>query len=246
MRVVSDPQHLADDQAGLWDSGQVASDQSLHRVYQGRPLAARQRAWWQVRVWDEHGQASDWSEAAHWEMGLLEPNDWQAAWIMPDPALSTPCPRLRATFAVNAPVQSARAYVTSRGVYALELNGQPVSDWLFTPGWTAYRKRLQYQTYDVTAWLQPGPNAMGVDLAEGWFRGRLGPAYGQQLALLAQVEITCADSRVQVVTSDLGWRAAAGPILKSDIYDGEDYDARREQPGWSTGGYAGAGWTACR
>ena len=75
MRVVSDPQHLADDQAGLWDSGQVASDQSLHRVYQGRPLAARQRAWWQVRVWDEHGQASDWSEAAHWEMGLLEPND---------------------------------------------------------------------------------------------------------------------------------------------------------------------------
>ena len=98
-----------------------------------------------------HGQPSEWSEPANWEMGLLEPDDWQALWITPDATLTTPCPRLRTTFTVDAPVQRARAYITSHGLYALELNGQPASDWLFTPGWTAYRKRLQYQTYDVTA-----------------------------------------------------------------------------------------------
>jgi alpha-L-rhamnosidase len=243
VRVASDPRHLSAGRGDLWDSGQVASDQSLHRVYQGAPLASRQRACWQVRIWDEHGHVSEWSEAATWEMGLLNPSDWQAAWITPDPALTTPCPRLRATFKLDAPVQSARAYVTSRGLYALELNGQPASDWLFTPGWTAYRKRLQYQTYDITALLQPGPNAIGVTLADGWFRGRLGPRYGQQLALLAQLVITYADGRVQVVASDPGWQAAAGPILKSDIYDGEDYDARLEQPGWSTSGHDAARWT---
>ena len=237
-----DSQALAGGKADLWDSGQVNSNQSIHQVYQGQPLKSRQRVFWQVRVWDEYGVPSEWSEPASWEMGLLEPGDWQAEWITPETALTTPCPRLRADFIVTAPVQRARFYVTSRGLYSLELNGQPASDWLFTPGWTSYHKRLQYQTYDVTARLHPGPNAIGVTLAEGWFRGRLGPAYGKQLALLAQLEITYADGRVQVVTTDLGWKAAAGPILKSDIYDGEDFDARLEQPNWSYAGYDAADW----
>ena len=230
----------------LWDSGQLATDQSVNLVYQGRPLASRQRVWWQVRVWDEHGQATAWSETATWEMGLLSADDWQAAWITPDPALAAACPRLRTTFAVEAPLETARAYVTSRGLYALELNGQAVSDWLFTPGWTAYDKRLQYQVYDVTHLLQSGQNALGATLADGWFRGRVGRRYGEELALLAQIVLTYADGRVQMVGSDARWKAAAGPILKSDIYDGEDYDARREQPGWSTSGYDDAAWMGVR
>lgn len=242
IQVGPDAQALVDGPADLWDSGQVISDQSLHQVYQGQPLKSRQRVAWHVRVWDEAGQPSEWSEPARWEMGLLEPSDWQAMWITPATSLTTPCPRLRADFMVDGPVQRVRAYVTSRGLYAFELNGQPASDWLFTPGWTAYGKRLQYQIYDVTALVQPGPNAIGVTLAEGWFRGRLGPAYGKELALLAQLEITYTDGRVRVVTSDLGWQAAAGPILKSDIYDGEDFDARLEQLGWSCAGFDTSGW----
>ena len=230
------------DQGEVWDSGKVASDASIQQVYQGQPLASRQRVGWQVRVWDEHDQDSAWSKPARWEMGLLEPADWQAAWITPDPALAAACPRLRAVFTVDAPVQRARLYITSRGLYTAELNGQPVSDWLFTPGWTAYQNRLQYQTYDVTRLLTPGRNAIGVTLGDGWYRGRVGRGYGQELALLAQIEITYADGRVQVVGSDESWKAAAGPILKSDIYDGEDYDARLEQPGWSTGSYDDAAW----
>ncbi len=244
VRAGTDPQALAAGQADMWDSGQVTSDQSLHQVYQGKPLESRQRVAWQVRVWDETGQPTGWSEPAFWEMGLLDPGDWQAQWITPDASLTAHCPRLRGAFPVTGPVKSARAYVTSRGLYALELNGKPASDWLFTPGWTAYHKRLQYQTYDVTDLIQPGENVIGATLAEGWFRGRLGPAYGKQLALLGQVEIIYADGRVQVETTDLDWKAATGLILKSDIYDGEDFDARLEQAGWSSAGYDASDWYA--
>ena len=246
VRVAANLERLVAGQADLWDSGQVMTDQSLHQVYQGQRLASRQRAWWQVRVWDEHGQPTEWSEPACWEMGLLEPGDWQAAWITPAAAVTTPCPRLRTAFTVERAVARARLYITCRGLYDLQINGQPASDWLFTPGWTAYRKRLQYQTYDVTARLRAGGNVIGVALAEGWFRGRLGPAYGKELALLAQLEITYADGPVQMVGSGLDWKCAAGPILKSDIYDGEDYDARREQPGWSTAGCDNSGWLEVR
>ena len=139
-------------------------------------------------------------------------------------------------------MQRARLYLASRGLYAAELNGQPVSDWLFTPGWTAYQARVQYQTYDVTGLLAAGPNAIGVTLADGWYRGRIGRGYGPELALLAQIEIAYADGRVQIISSDSSWKTAAGPILKADIYDGEDYDARLAQPGWSKAGYDDAAW----
>jgi len=245
---------VAADRAGLeaerglgWDSGRVTSAQSTQVVYAGAALQSRQRCVWQVRVWDAHGQASAWSEPAAWEMGLLEAGDWQAEYITPDEAVTAVCPLLRTTFEVAGPVAYARAYVTSLGLYALEVNGQPVSDWLFTPGWTSYNHRLQYQTYDVTARLRPGANAAGATLAEGWYRGRVRgngqpPGYNGPLALRAQIEITYADGRVQVVGTDANWKAAAGPILKSDIYDGEEYDARRERPGWSTAGYDDRDW----
>ncbi len=250
--VASDRGALAAGTGDLWDSGRVASDQSTHRVYAGAPLASGQRAHWQVRVWDAAGQPSPWSEPAWWEMGLLAPADWQAQWVAPgyveDLSAPTPSPLLRGTFEVAGPVKSARAYVTAHGVYALELNGQPVGDDLFTPGWTSYPTRLQYQTYDVTAQLQTGANALGATLGDGWYRGHLNwqrsrQHYGATVALLAQIVITYADGRVQVVGTNDAWQSATGPILESDFYDGETYDARLERPGWSAVGYDTAGWT---
>ena len=124
----------------LWDSGKVQSDQSVHVVYAGPALAARQRVYWQVRVWDNHGNVSEWSKPAWWEMGLLKASDWQANWIEPDikedPKKSNPCPTLRKEFQLNGAIKSARAYITCKGLYQMELNGQVVGDQLFTPGWT--------------------------------------------------------------------------------------------------------------
>jgi len=239
----------------LWTSGRVKSDQSVHVVYDGPPLAARQRVWWQVRVWDNHGGVSEWSEPAWWEMGFLKASDWEANWIEPDlkedPKKSNPCPMLRKEFRLNGTIKEARAYVTCRGLYRMELNGQVVGDELFTPGWTAYLKRLQYQTYDVTELLKNGANCVGATLGDGWYRGRLvwqdrRNLYGEKVALLAQIEVEYKNGRREVISSDGTWRASTGPILKSDIYDGELYDARLEKDGWSQVGFDDSGWAGVR
>ena len=133
------------------------------------------------------------------------------------------------------------------GLYELALNGKRVGDQYFTPGWTAYDFRYQYQTYDVTAHLKSGENCMGAMLGDGWFRGSLAwgkkrNSYGTKLALLAQLVITYKDGKQEIVSTDDNWKAATGAILVSDIYDGETYDARLERTGWNEAGYDDNDW----
>ena len=239
----------------VWDSGRVRSDQSVHVAYGGPALQSGQRYHWQVRVWDDAGKPSDWSAPAWWEMGLLAASDWKASWIEPglpeDKGQPGPSPLLRRTFQVKGPVERARAYVTSHGLYELHLNGQRVGDQLFTPGWTSYNKRLQYQTYDVTPLLKTGANAVGAMLGNGWYRGNLAwegrrNLYGDTLALLCQIQVTYKDGRTETVVSDQDWKAANGPLLMSEIYHGETYDARLDKDGWTTPGFADASWSAVK
>lgn len=239
----------------LWDSGRVNSDESIHRVYNGPMLKSGQRYYWRVRVWDGSSRSSSWSEPSHWETGLLEPADWQASWIEPDlkedASRSQPAPMLRRVFKVNGVVQSARAYVTSHGLYEMHLNGQRVGDQVFTPGWTSYNKRLQYQTYDVTNLLRRGENAVGVLLGDGWYRGNIGFSgqrnfYGDRLALLIQIQIKYEDGRQEIIGTDQNWKATTGPILMSEIYHGETYDARLEKTGWTSPGYVDSDWSGVK
>ncbi len=239
----------------LWDTGKVASSRSIHVPYEGRALESGRGYSWRVRVWDDDGGASEWSAPAYWEMGLLRPEDWQAAWITPvgdeDTSKPQPAPMLRETFTIDGAVQSARAYVTSLGLYAMKINGRPVGDQLFTPGWTSYRNRLQYQTYDVTDQLRRGENVVGATLGDGWYRGYAGwgdarNLYGDRLALLFDLRITYEDGRVQIVGTDETWRSTTGPILHSDIYMGEAYDARLERLGWTAPGSDDSDWAGVR
>ena len=239
----------------VWDTGKVMSDQSVHLPYAGPALSSGQRVYWQVRVWDEEDAASEWSAPAFWEMGLLNSADWSAQWITPDwdedTTQSQPQPVLRRAFNLTGAVKSARAYVTSLGLYELHLNGARVGAGLLTPGWTSYDTRLQYQTYDVTALLQPGENAIGAMLGDGWYRGFMGfsgnrNTYGDRLALLLQLVVTYTDGSTAVITSDGAWQAAIGPVQMSDIYNGEIYDARAETPGWDAAGYDAAAWRGVR
>jgi alpha-L-rhamnosidase len=235
----------------LWDSGRVTSEVSVFVDYGGPPAVSRTRYSWRVRVWDSSGHASAWSPVAFWETGLQQPTDWTARWIGSAPtaadSLPSPSPLLRRAFRVADRVRSARLYVTSLGLYELSLNGQRVGDQVFTPGWTSYHRRLQYQTYDVTSLLRPGDNVVGAMLGDGWYRGQLGffgqrNLYGRRLALRAQLEIRYENGRTDRVVSDTGWRTTAGPVLASDIYGGETYDARRVLNGWASAPYDDHAW----
>lgn len=410
------------DRGDLWDSGQVASDRSVHVVYGGEPLRSGERAWWKVRVWDKDGLPSGWSSLAWWEAGLLRAEDWKARWIGlrprdPEPApldtkalrwiwfpegnpaasapkgqryfrkrfelpagariqradfyltadnrftlfvngknagqgsawtrlekidvkealapganvlavqagnedgaaglvgqlrieleegapvvVSTdkawkalaarpaqwqaaafddaawpaaqevaafgegpwaglseknvgaapalPCPFLRKSFVLERPVARARLYATALGLYEVTLNGRRVGADRLTPGWTDYHKRLQVQAYDVTGLLQPGENVLGAILGDGWFAGKIGwlprdhKTYGPGPArLLLQLVLDAPDGGRHVIATDDSWKAAHGPILESDLLDGETYDARLEMPGWNRPGFSDAAWS---
>jgi alpha-L-rhamnosidase len=161
-----------------------------------------------------------------------------------------PVKSLRRTFDVQKPLASARIYATALGAYKLSLNGRQVGDQILSPGWTDYRERVIYQTYDVTPDLKSGKNAIGALLAPGWYSTplqwfRQGYNYGDTPpALRAQLRLEYKDGSVDWIATDESWKAAISPILTAEIYDGETYDARKAQSGWNTASFPGANWKA--
>ena len=249
IRVADSPEKLDKRSKLLWTSGRVKSDNSINVEYEGDVLKSMQRAYWQVRVWDNQNNVSAWSEPAYWETGILHHTEFKASWItMKEEKSDTSLPAqyYRNEFSCNKKVASARVYVTSLGLYQLFLNGKKVGKDLFTPGWTSYHNRLQYQTYDVTSMLQDN-NAIGAMVGDGWYRGYLGwkggrSYYGDQLALLAQLQINYTDGTSETITTDKNWNVSYGAIIESDIYNGEKYDARKEQNGWANYGFDETNW----
>jgi len=252
---------LARGEADIWDSGRVVSGESVHVVYAGQPLHSSQRVWWKVRVWDAAGRPSVFSQPAWFEMALLSRDDWKAAWIQRKSAGGVseaqmfddhPAPLFRKAFSLDKKITRARAYVSGLGYYEFRLNGEKVGDHVLDPGWTSYGKRVLYATYDVTAQLKRGRNALGIILGNGWFNplplrmwGRINPrdhlAIGEPRAIV-QLVVEFADGTSQIIVTDESWRVGDGPILRNSVYLGEVYDARREQPGWDRVGFDDAHW----
>jgi len=221
--------------ASDWDTGRVESSESTW-VPVGIAPQSGLAVEWKVKAWTDAGE-SDWSEPSSWEHGLLESSDWSARWVAPaelddQPALQRPAYMLAGTVPIRAPVERARLYATGHGIYECFLNGSRVGDLELTPGWTAYRKRLQVQTYDVTDLVIDGENVVGGLLSDGWWRGQNSVArrvndYGATTALLAQLVVTLASGETIVFGTDATWRSTPSHILAADLIAGEVHDLRR-------------------
>jgi alpha-L-rhamnosidase len=237
--------------AEIWNSGKKSGSQSVYIPYSGGALQSASQYYWQVRVWDNKGNGSRWSEKAFWQTGLLNTSDWKAKWIESSSVADTvngPALLFRKQFNVKKKIVSATAFITAHGMYEAFINGQKIGDAFLTPGWTSYQKRLQYQVYDLTEKLKNGDNVFGVNVGSGWYRTPLAwnnnrNLYGRKIGVLVQVNIIYTDGTREQVISDNSWKTSdSGPIRASEIYNGETYDARLEKPGWNAPGYNDQDW----
>ncbi len=271
--VASNLELLNKNKGDLWDTKKVVSDQSINISYEGKALTSRQRCYWKVMAWDEKDGASEWSEAANWEMALLDENDWTATWIEAPQVYSWPqfksdvhnikraakrktydaAPYLRKEFKVEKEVVKARAYISGMGLYELSINGAKIGDHVLDPTYTNFDNRVHYVTYDVTAQLQQGENAVGVHLGNGWYNVDSRAVWGYNKApwkdrptCLLQLEMEYSDGTSSTVITDESWKAFPSPIVYTDIRQGEKYDATKESPNWNTTDFDDSDWAAVR
>ena len=215
-----------------WDSGKVLSD-VMHVEYP-LELKARERVEWKVRLWDEKDESGEWSEA-FFERGIPA---WKAQWITGDYIVNKkeryPVDCFLKEFSVEKKVKRARFYVTACGLYVARLGDKRIGDFVMAPGYTDYRKRVQYQTYDVTELIRDGKNELTVELADGWYRGSCGAwglknQYGTETMLLARLELFYEDGSREAIVTDDSWRwSNDGPIRLADNKDGEVVEAFRK------------------
>lgn len=257
--VSSSQKELQEDMGDLWDSGKVASDQSIHVEYNGQELGSRQQCYWKVRVWDKTMKVSEWSRPASWSMGLLGSSDWKATWIKrkdvepqgatfsDGPRSPYPLPVFRKVFRAQQAIQDARVYVCGLGHYELFLNGKKVGSNFLEPAWSVYEKTVYYNTYDITEMLQLGENAFGAMLGKGFYstkgdRRIHGVDADRPLMLILQAHIRYRDGSEQIVRSDSSWKVADGPIQHCAILGGSDYDARLLPKDWDKPSYDDSAW----
>jgi hypothetical protein len=247
--VASSEKNLARDNGDLWDSGKVASDETIQIDYAGEKLNSFQKVFWKVRAWDADGKVSAWSETAAWTMGVLQNSDWQAKWIG---AADTNIPSLllRREFVVKPGLKRALINICGLGQYELTLNGKKVGDDFLSPGWSKYDKTCLYDTRDITDLLRKNKNAVGIELGNGMYSSlakRFVPpggrpySFGPQKAI-AQIRLEYADGSVETIGTDENWRVAPGAITSSSIYSGEDFDARLVQDGWNKVNFNDSKW----
>ncbi len=230
----------------VWDSGFVKSNACCQIVYTGKPLTPFTRYNWSVQVKDEKGKASAPSkEEAFFETGFLGTH-WQGKWILgrSGSACKLPPQKFHRRFEITKKLKSARLYTTALGLYEAYINSQNVTEDIFTPGWTDYYKRVQYQAYDVTGLIKPGVNMLAVLLGDGWFCGSITSlwaqgktTYGPHPMLCQELHLLYEDGSREIIASDSEYKVCsqASPDLRiSDIYVGELFDGAEANDIWKT------------
>jgi len=235
-------------QGNVWDYS-ADSEENINIEYSGKELQRYTGYYWRVKVWDENGDESEWSEPAYFEVGPL--GDWRAKWItmknprtFKDPAHKNELYHaiyLRKEFVIKRNVKKARVYVSGLGVYELRINGKKVGDSVLDPAQTDYLKVALYSTYDITPFLNHGKNAVGVILGNG----RHIKDYGyDKPKLFFQCLIEYENGEIDFVLSDESWKATHGPLKENSFFYGEHYDATEEERinGWDLPDFNDGEW----
>jgi len=261
--VATNRDSLTDGTADLWDSGRVESATS-HTAYAGKPLPSSTWIHWTVRTWSGD-TASDWAAPQKFLTALIGSQPQQPYISFKDTTpfhkdrqkLHLPPARYyRGTFTPGKKIVRAIVHASALGIYELHVNGQRVGDEYFAPGWTDYRQRAYYNTYDLTDFLTDGKNTLGAIVADGWYAGYLGYGklvgygphrtgrniYGKTPALMIETHVFYDDGTSGIIGTDATWKTTTGPEIEADFLMGEAYDARREMPGWATPAFDDSAW----
>lgn len=234
-----------------WDSGKKNSSGTLLN-YGGETLAPFTKYFWTVELWDKDGKLAGNAPVASFETGMMKADQWKGTWISDDHDINQrPAPYFRKTFEPSKQVKSARAYIAAAGLYELYLNGKKVGNHRLDPMYTRFDKRNLYVSYDVTAQLKKGKNAIGVLLGNGWYNHQAmavwnfdKAAWRARPAFCMDLRITYTDGTTAVVTSDKDWKTSLSPIVSNNIYTAEHYDFRLEQQGWNTTNFDDRKWAS--
>ena len=261
--VASEPIILANDEGDMWDSGKIYSGKSVNVVYQGKKMSSSSRYFWKVRIWDNYGSVSSYSETSFFETGLLAVEDWKGKWIGAEETCAA-APLLRKIYTARKRILKARAYICGLGYHELYINGKKVGDHVLDPNWTDFdNRRLEdllypfedkttktalYISWDITDYLIQSSNTIGVMLGNGWYNQREriveGKLWYGTPRMILQIYVWYADGSKDEFASDETWKTMDGPIIFNNIFHGEIYDATKEKEGWNRADYDDSSWKA--
>lgn len=232
-----------------WDSQKNRTDSNQIK-YQGSQLEPFTKYFWLVQLWGADGKAMPASRVANFETGMMGIANWYGTWISDHNSINfKPAPYFRKVFEAKKQIKSARAYIAVGGLYELYLNGAKVGDHRLDPMYTRFDRRNLYVSYDITAQLNKGKNAVGVLLGNGWYNHQSKAVWNfdkapwrERPAFCLDIRVTYTDGTTEIIPSDNTWKTHTGPITLNSIYTGEQYDAHFEMPGWNTVGFDDKDW----
>lgn len=248
--VASSPGLLKDGEADIWDSGKL--DNSVNKIkYQGAALQSCTQYFWSVRIWDQDGKATAYSEPSMFETAYLDASEWKGKWITnTTDTASRPSPYFRKNVETKKDLKRATAYVAGIGYHELYVNNQKVGNSFLEPGYTRFDRRTLYLTYDITSLLATGENGIGVLLGNGWYNVQSKAVWYFEKApwrksprLRMDIRLEYQDGTVDFVSTDEHWKWSEGPMRFNSLYAGEIYDARMELGNWTSAGFDDSGWS---